>query len=46
MREIARVICAALSEEFEAERDVFKARTRALVDAYPLYPQLTARTTV
>ncbi len=46
MREIARVICATLSDGFEADRDGLKARTKALVDAYPLYPQLTARTTV
>ena len=42
MREIARVICAALSDDYEAERDALRARTRALTDAHPLYPQLSA----
>jgi glycine hydroxymethyltransferase len=40
MREIAAVICAALSERFDAERDALLERTRALMDRYPLYPQL------
>ncbi len=44
MREIARVICAALSDDFESERDSLKARTKALADAHPLYPRLTAAT--
>jgi glycine hydroxymethyltransferase len=42
MREIARVICAALSDRFEAERDGLLERTRALMEHYPLYPQLSA----
>ena len=41
MREIAKVICIALSGDFEAEREALKARTKALADAHPLYPQLT-----
>ncbi|MDQ3103198.1 MAG: serine hydroxymethyltransferase, partial [Actinomycetota bacterium] len=41
MREIAQVICAALGEDFESERDSLRARTQALVDAHPLYPQLS-----
>ena len=40
MREIAKVICAALGEDFEAERDGLRERTRALAEAHPLYPQL------
>ena len=44
MRMIAQVICAALSDDFESERDALKARTKALADAYPLYPRLTAAT--
>jgi glycine hydroxymethyltransferase len=44
MREIARVICAALSDSYEAERDELRARTRALAEAHPLYPQLSAAT--
>jgi glycine hydroxymethyltransferase len=44
MREIARVICAALSDAFDDEREELRARTRALADAHPLYPQLSAAT--
>ena len=40
MREIAQVICAALGEDFESERESLRARTRALAEAHPLYPQL------
>ena len=46
MREIAQVICAALSDDFEAEREALQARTRALADAHPLYPQLSRTQTV
>jgi glycine hydroxymethyltransferase len=42
MREIAEVICVALSDRFDAERDSLSERTRTLLDQYPLYPQLTA----
>jgi glycine hydroxymethyltransferase len=42
MREIAQVISIALSGRFESERDLLRERTRALMDRYPLYPQLTA----
>jgi glycine hydroxymethyltransferase len=41
MREIAEVIAVALSDSFEAERDALSERTRALMDRYPLYPQLS-----
>ena len=44
MREIASVIAVALSDRFEAERDGLRERTQALVDRYPLYPQLAAAT--
>jgi len=44
MREIAQVICAALSDSFAAEREELRARTRALAEAHPLYPQLSAAT--
>jgi glycine hydroxymethyltransferase len=40
MREIAEVIAAALSNDFEADRDGLSDRTKALMDRYPLYPQL------
>jgi glycine hydroxymethyltransferase len=42
MREIARVIAAALSDGFVAEKDALLERTRALMERYPLYPQLSA----
>jgi glycine hydroxymethyltransferase len=42
MREIARVIAVALSDSFDSERDALGERTRALMDRYPLYPQLAA----
>jgi len=41
MREIASVIATALGEGFEAERESLAARTAALMDRFPLYPQLT-----
>ena len=42
MREIAEVISVALSDRFDSERDTLAERSRALMDRYPLYPQLTA----
>jgi glycine hydroxymethyltransferase len=42
LREIAQVICVALSDRFEAERDALLERSRALMEGYPLYPQLVA----
>ncbi len=42
MREIAQVTAVALSERFESERDSLLERTRALMERYPLYPQLSA----
>jgi glycine hydroxymethyltransferase len=41
MREIAEVIAAALSESFETEKAALVERTDALMDRYPLYPQLS-----
>jgi glycine hydroxymethyltransferase len=41
LREIARVIAAALSDRFDAERDELLERSRALMERYPLYPQLS-----
>ncbi len=41
MTEIAAVICTALSDDFESQKDALAERTRALMDRYPLYPQLT-----
>jgi glycine hydroxymethyltransferase len=40
MTEIAKVIATALSDDFEAQKDKLSERTRALMDRYPLYPQL------
>jgi glycine hydroxymethyltransferase len=41
MTEIAAVIATALSDEFEAQKDTLGERTRALMERYPLYPQLS-----
>jgi glycine hydroxymethyltransferase len=40
MQEIAAVIAAALGASFEAERDDLNARTAALMERHPLYPEL------
>jgi hypothetical protein len=42
LREVARIIIAALSDRFDAERDELLERSRALMERYPLYPQLSA----
>jgi glycine hydroxymethyltransferase len=42
MREIARVIGAALSDRYEGERGQLVERTKALMERYPLYPELSA----
>ena len=42
LREIARVISIALSDRFDAEKDSLSERSSALMDEYPLYPQLSA----
>ena len=44
LREIAQVITVALSDRFEAERESLSERSRALMERYPLYPQLAAAT--
>jgi glycine hydroxymethyltransferase len=41
MREIAAVIVGALGSDFEAEKSALAERTGALMDRFPLYPQLT-----
>jgi glycine hydroxymethyltransferase len=41
MTEVAAVIATALGGDFETERDDLSVRTGALMDRYPLYPQLT-----
>ena len=40
MGEIADVICTALGGDFETERGALEERTRALTEAFPLYPQI------
>jgi len=42
LAEIAAVIATALSDEFDAEKAGLAERTRALMQRYPLYPQLSA----
>jgi glycine hydroxymethyltransferase len=46
MTEIAAVIAATLSDDFEAEKGALSERTQALMDRYPLYPQLSATAAV
>jgi hypothetical protein len=41
MREIAQVIVAALGPDFESQKDALLERSRALMQKYPLYPQLS-----
>jgi glycine hydroxymethyltransferase len=41
MREIGQVIAAALSDGFDADRGSLLERTKALMERYPLYPQLS-----
>ncbi len=41
MTEIASVISTALSDEFESEKDALNERTRALMERYPLYSELS-----
>jgi glycine hydroxymethyltransferase len=41
MREIAEVVSVALSDRFEDEKDSLAGRTKALMERYPLYPQLS-----
>ncbi len=41
LTEIASVIATALSDDFEPQKDALSERTRALMDRYPLYPQLS-----
>jgi glycine hydroxymethyltransferase len=40
MREVASVVATALGPDFDAEKDTLSERTQALMDRYPLYPQL------
>jgi glycine hydroxymethyltransferase len=40
MREIAEVISIALADDFDSQKSALSERTKALMDRYPLYPQL------
>jgi glycine hydroxymethyltransferase len=42
MTEIASVIATALSDQFDSQKDALADRTRALMERYPLYPQLAS----
>jgi glycine hydroxymethyltransferase len=42
MREIGLLISGALSDDFDGARDSLRERTQALIERYPLYPQLSA----
>ena len=42
MREIAEVIAGALAGDFESSKPALLERSRALMERYPLYPQLSA----
>ncbi len=44
MREIAEVIGVALGDDFDSQKDALLERTRALMERYPLYPQLSTAT--
>jgi glycine hydroxymethyltransferase len=41
MREIAAIVATALTGDFVFEKDGLQGRTAALMDRYPLYPQLS-----
>jgi glycine hydroxymethyltransferase len=41
MREIAAVIGATLGDDYESQKDSLLERSRALMERYPLYPQLS-----
>jgi glycine hydroxymethyltransferase len=44
LTEVAAVIAAALGDGFEVEKSSLAERSRALMDRYPLYPELAAAT--
>jgi glycine hydroxymethyltransferase len=46
MREIAEVIAIALSDDFDSQKEALSERTRALMDRYPLYPELSTAAAV
>jgi hypothetical protein len=42
MTEIAEVIAGTLSDGFDSDKAALLERSRALMEKYPLYPQLSA----
>jgi glycine hydroxymethyltransferase len=44
LREIAKIVVGALGSDFESEKDSLLERSRALMERYPLYPQLSGAT--
>jgi glycine hydroxymethyltransferase len=42
LREIAKIVVGALGPDFDSEKDALLERSRALMERYPLYPQLSA----
>ena len=42
LTEIAAVIATALGSDFEAEKAALAERTKALMERYPLYPELAS----
>jgi glycine hydroxymethyltransferase len=44
LREIAKIVVGALGPDFESEKESLLERSRALMERYPLYPQLSAAT--
>jgi glycine hydroxymethyltransferase len=44
LREIAKIVVGALGPDFESEKEALLERSRALMERYPLYPQLSAAT--
>jgi glycine hydroxymethyltransferase len=41
MKEIAAIVATALGPDFESEKAALRERSQALMDAHPLYPQLS-----
>jgi glycine hydroxymethyltransferase len=42
LREVAQVVAAALGPDFDSQKESLLERSRALMERYPLYPQLSA----
>jgi glycine hydroxymethyltransferase len=42
LREVARIVTAALGDDFDSQKEALLERSRTLMERYPLYPQLSA----